>query len=69
MTLATVSGIVASIVAVSLISSVATVASAVVALFVLAMVGLAVAPLVSSDWATQSTPASSASTGAEPSDD
>lgn len=67
MTLATVSGIVASIVAVNLISGVATVASAMVALFVLVMVGLAVAPLVSSDGTTQ--PAASSTAGAEPSDD
>ncbi|MXV63583.1 hypothetical protein GS429_16265 [Natronorubrum sp. JWXQ-INN-674] len=70
MTLAS-SGIGASIVLFNLTAGVTVVASVMLTVFVLAMVFLAVAPLVSSSWADQLNAPSSSSptTSAEPSDD
>ena len=65
------SGIVASIVPSGLTGSIALVATVMLAVFMVAMVAFAVAPIVSSSWTGQSTATSSASAarGAEPGDD
>lgn len=65
------SGIVASIVPSGLTGSIAALATVVLALFVGAMVFLAVAPIVSDAWADRlsATTTTAAARGAEPSDD
>ena len=70
MTFAT-GGIVASIVPFSLTFGITAVATAMVAVFVLGMVFLALAPVVSTSWADQlsGTTSPSAARSAEPSDD
>ncbi|MFC6769582.1 hypothetical protein [Natrinema soli] len=68
MTPAIASGAATSIVLFSFTTGIAAVASAMLALFVLVMVGFAVAPLFSSSWAGQQD-VSSAAANAEPSDD
>jgi hypothetical protein len=69
MTLATASGITASIVPFDLTAGIATVASVMLGLFVLVMVYLAVAPIVSSEWAGRGDATAPARSAAEPSDD
>lgn len=69
MTLATASGIVAGIVLFNLTTGVATVASVVLGLIVLAMVGLTAASAFSGEWADQRDTTATASSTAEPSDD
>ncbi|WP_254522728.1 hypothetical protein [Natrinema caseinilyticum] len=69
MTLATASGIAAGIVLFNLTTGVATIASVVLGLIVLAMIGLTVVSAFSPEWTGQRDATAAASSTAEPSDD
>ncbi|PCR89969.1 hypothetical protein CP557_05105 [Natrinema ejinorense] len=69
MSLAVASGIAPSIVLFTVTTGIAAVASVMLTLFVLVLVGFAVAPLVSSTWVGQQNVSSTTGPHAEPSDD
>lgn len=69
MTPAIAGGITASIVLFTLTTGITAVAGVVLTLFVLALVGFAVAPLYSSEWIGEQDVASTPASSVEPSDD